>query len=237
MARTNNLTNFLTDVADAIKTKKGDSTPILASDFDTEIENLPSGGGGTTPSNVTELNNTIIQMRNAFSSYLLTVPGTYETGTTDAVTLYTPDVNCQYYGIQKRSNGKYRAFWTIHPVAVITNSGVYRPAWGYSGNTDVNSNLYITDVTIAFYITNSTATSSTNQFYYSGEKTTIDAVIDGLKNNTLTYTAYTGSGLGISADTPYVIPYSNITYIDVRSGNDNVLLPSRKISSNETISN
>ena len=45
MARTDNLTNFLTDVASAIKTKKGDDTPILASDFDTEIENLPSGGG------------------------------------------------------------------------------------------------------------------------------------------------------------------------------------------------
>lgn len=45
MARVNNLSNFLTDVASAIKTKKGDETPILASNFDTEIENLPSGGG------------------------------------------------------------------------------------------------------------------------------------------------------------------------------------------------
>ena len=43
MARTNNLTDFLTDVADAIKNKKGDDTPILASEFDTEINNLPSG--------------------------------------------------------------------------------------------------------------------------------------------------------------------------------------------------
>ena len=45
MARINNLTNFLTDVATAIKTKKGDNTPIPASNFDTEITNLPSGGG------------------------------------------------------------------------------------------------------------------------------------------------------------------------------------------------
>ena len=44
MARTNNLTNFLTDVADAIKEKKGDSTAIPAANFDTEIINLPSGG-------------------------------------------------------------------------------------------------------------------------------------------------------------------------------------------------
>ena len=40
MARTNNLTNFLSDVATAIKAKKGDNTPIPASNFDTEIANL-----------------------------------------------------------------------------------------------------------------------------------------------------------------------------------------------------
>ena len=45
MARIDNLSNFLTDVATAIKEKKGDNTPILASEFDTEITNLPSGGG------------------------------------------------------------------------------------------------------------------------------------------------------------------------------------------------
>lgn len=43
MARTDNLNNYLTDVATAIKNKKGDSTPINASNFDTEITNLPSG--------------------------------------------------------------------------------------------------------------------------------------------------------------------------------------------------
>ena len=45
MARTDTLINFLTDVAAAIKAKKGDSRPIPAANFDTEIANLPSGGG------------------------------------------------------------------------------------------------------------------------------------------------------------------------------------------------
>ncbi|MGN1175979.1 MAG: leucine-rich repeat domain-containing protein [Roseburia sp.] len=43
MARTDTLTNFLTDVAAAIKAKKGDTTAIPAANFDTEIANLPSG--------------------------------------------------------------------------------------------------------------------------------------------------------------------------------------------------
>lgn len=46
MARTDNLTNYLTDIAAAIKQKKGDTSPIKASNFDTEIANLPTGGGG-----------------------------------------------------------------------------------------------------------------------------------------------------------------------------------------------
>ena len=45
MARTDTLTNFLTDIAAAIKTKKGKETDIPAADFDTEILNLKSGGG------------------------------------------------------------------------------------------------------------------------------------------------------------------------------------------------
>ena len=43
MARTDTLGNFLTDVADAIREKKGDNEPIIAANFDTEIANLPSG--------------------------------------------------------------------------------------------------------------------------------------------------------------------------------------------------
>ena len=44
MARTDSLVNFLTDVATAIKNKKGSQTPIQASTFDVEITNLPSHG-------------------------------------------------------------------------------------------------------------------------------------------------------------------------------------------------
>lgn len=44
MARVNNLTNFLTDVSSAIKQKTGDNTPIPASEFDTEILSIETGG-------------------------------------------------------------------------------------------------------------------------------------------------------------------------------------------------
>ena len=43
MARTNTLGNFLTDVADSIREKKGTTDTILASNFDTEIASIESG--------------------------------------------------------------------------------------------------------------------------------------------------------------------------------------------------
>ena len=43
MARTDTLPNFLTDVADAIREKKGTEELIQASEFDTEIANIPTG--------------------------------------------------------------------------------------------------------------------------------------------------------------------------------------------------
>ena len=44
MARTDNLTDFLTDIADSIRAKKGTTEPISAGDFDidiTSIETIP----------------------------------------------------------------------------------------------------------------------------------------------------------------------------------------------------
>lgn len=45
MARTDTLDNFLTDVANSIRTKKGTTNSIPASNFDTEIESIETGGG------------------------------------------------------------------------------------------------------------------------------------------------------------------------------------------------
>lgn len=62
MARTDTLTNFLTDVADSIRNKTGKSDAIACEDFDTEIESISGGGDldwsaigyDTTPESITE---------------------------------------------------------------------------------------------------------------------------------------------------------------------------------------
>jgi surface protein len=47
MATNNNLQDFLTDVANAIRTKTGATQPINAQDFSAKILNIPTGGGNT----------------------------------------------------------------------------------------------------------------------------------------------------------------------------------------------
>lgn len=44
MARTDNFTNFATDVADSIRIMTGKTDKIPASQFDTEIKSIKSGG-------------------------------------------------------------------------------------------------------------------------------------------------------------------------------------------------
>ena len=48
MAKNNNLTDFLTGVADAIRTKKGTTDLINPQDFESEIASIETGGGGTS---------------------------------------------------------------------------------------------------------------------------------------------------------------------------------------------
>ena len=46
MAKNNNLTDYLTDLADAIRAKKGSSDPINPQNFSDEIASIETGGGG-----------------------------------------------------------------------------------------------------------------------------------------------------------------------------------------------
>lgn len=48
MAKNDNLSDFMTDIADAIRAKKGTSEPINAQDFSTEIASIQTGGGGSS---------------------------------------------------------------------------------------------------------------------------------------------------------------------------------------------
>lgn len=66
MADTSNLTNFLGDVADSIRTKKGTTEPIQPKDFDTEISTIDTSGLNTYDATATA--NDIVADKTAYAN-------------------------------------------------------------------------------------------------------------------------------------------------------------------------
>lgn len=104
MARTDTLGNFLTDVADAIREKKGTNEEITASDFDTEIANLPSGGATATDT---------ITIATAYTTRtdIQTLITNHELNYTDALSYYALEPlnkSSKYFTIAIAGNGVYR---------------------------------------------------------------------------------------------------------------------------------
>ena len=56
MAKNNNLGDFLTDIADAIREKKGTAEPINAQDFASEIASIETGGGMVVDAPIKDVN-------------------------------------------------------------------------------------------------------------------------------------------------------------------------------------
>lgn len=120
MARIDTLGNFLTDVATAIRNKKGTTDTIVASNFDTEIESIESGGGELpTVNNINDVSGFI---------YDMLVPEYNKTYDTDEpTTIYSPAENYNRYYVFKRNTGTYRIVWTNCNTAVmqIDKTSVY----------------------------------------------------------------------------------------------------------------
>lgn len=226
MARVDNLSNFLSDVADAIRTKKGTEETIQASDFDTEIASISSGG--TTPTNLGEVSQ---ELKNVLEIYekkgIFSETNNYPTDTNEPITLYSPSSNFKIYFIQKRSSGKYRVCWSEAPLC-LSDGGIY--PIGYS---DIGSAGYFRYENVPFSIKIGRVSQGTGNFYYSQEYDTIEICKQKLLNNELTYT-FVNNYLAYIDDTPYKIPYTNAPVYYVSPNIEGFEL-SQKLSSNETI--
>ena len=112
MARIDNLSNFLTDIASAIKEKNKITTPILAKDFDTEILNIKSGGGKFFTSSLFLCNSAssggfmlvyyvdkgVVEEGKIFKVTIFTYNGVLETSTSDPLVLYEEIDGIPQYG-------------------------------------------------------------------------------------------------------------------------------------------
>lgn len=155
MARVNNLSNFLTDVASAIKTKKGSETAIPAANFDTEILALPSQGTYQTKTvNITTNGTTTV-----------TPDVNYDAISSLDIVVNVPATPLQSKSVQITSNGSitvlpdtgYDGFTQVglnvnvptqainNQNKTITSNGEYTADQGYTGIGTATVNVPITN--------------------------------------------------------------------------------------------
>ena len=208
MARTTNLTDFLTDVADAIRTKKGTSETIQASDFDTEIENLPSGGGGLdwsaigyngTPQVIKDGYDYAVEIKNNWVPNSDLSNKFYNDLNLKIMPLVDTSIATDMYGMFMNSGISTIPLLDTSNVTNMTNmfanvsSLTTIPLLNTSKVTNMNSMFYNSNISTIPLLDTSSVTNMSYMFYYSGIST-----IPLLDTSSVTNMSYMFHNSGIS---------------------------------------
>ena len=240
MARTDTLGNFLTDVAEAIRTKEGTTETIPASEFDTRIANLSTGSNEPVTNEITsvqELNSAMIDcVIDLFDYYQSRIDNTFNVDTNEPVTLYTPAEGFKYYVIRYRNN-QFQALWfncmfikeRTAPLVQELNTqliGTMNTYMALKGYAHIPNTL----------VTASFQDASVNA-YLSPTFDTVEEVINALKSSETIYTTATNANWtvqyhsGDNYDSYNSTPYTNMYFMNYQYS----LVTKKKISSNEII--
>ena len=145
MADTSNLSNFLTDVANAIRNKKETTEQIPAANFDTEIESIETG---IDTSDATALANDIINPKTAY------VNGEKITGT--IVPTYEQIASEEYSVIDASNILASSEYYAVSPDGKII-----------VGNTsDIDFNIYLLNSATNMYELKGRVTNSNHKNYF-----------------------------------------------------------------------
>lgn len=207
------------------------------------INNLPEAGGGSNEpaaneiTSIQELNNIMVEsMTKLMDYYQSCIDNTFDAGTNEPVTLYTPAEGFNYYVIRYRGN-MFQAVWfncmfikeRTAPVVQELN-----PQSIGSLNTSVSFRgyAYIPDTIVTASFNDSTVNA-----YLSPTFSTVEEVIDALKSSETTYTTAFNSNFtiqyhsGDNYDSYNSTPYTNMYFMNYQYN----LVTKKKISSDETI--
>lgn len=200
-----------------------------------EVLNIQSGGIPSITS-LSQINSYIQSMLSDFTSYKNNEFNNRDVYTTNSITLYTPDIDYTKYIIEKFSGG-YRIVWIpeANIVAQIDTTNALNVNSGYRVRSSPYSETKIID-NLQMWLEVAGFTGNLG-YYYSNGFATIQEIIQAISspNGSITYTKWTtGNTISIVDDTPYIVPYSNITIYDNRGGTS-ILLTTKVISKNETI--
>ena len=164
-------------------------------------------------------------------AYFRNYPDTYETYTNEPVTLYTPSVDCKYYTIRCRGLNSYSILW-IPPTFI----NYYSVALFHTALLTISKRTHLLDGNLY----NSEGSISLGTYnivgYYSSNYSSIEECIEAMKSPNTTYTEAPSSYKWSFEDprqygwSDYAFPCTNLPCFE-----NNILLQSKKVSSDETI--
>lgn len=223
MARIDTLANFLTDVATAIKNKTGKTDAITPANFDTEINSIEASG--VNINNAKDLENYLYEGADIFNNYIKNIPNTYETYTSNPITLYAPVETHTKYIIRKRGADQYGIVWfpATYDAIAVQNSA-FGPA-----KISIGVGLITQGVTPVPSVKGYTESALG---YMSSTMSTVEACITALQDPTTTYSTSSNSSWGFQTDGDYMVPYTNMACFTDTDCTEGL---SRKISTAETI--
>lgn len=172
--------------------------------------------GGGTPSSLNDI-------QQELRSFISNIPNNYETYTSDSVTLYTPAQGYNTYFIFKRNSSQYRIGW------LQNNSGIEYD--GYNEFMNGTIVLQFNNYDINNLILLPAGAAGGTKYYSTSLYSSINDCITALQSNSTTYNSTTQPIQGIIDSGDYIIPYTNSFVID----ENNIIVPSQRISKNETI--
>lgn len=183
MADTSNLTSFLEDIADAIRTKKGTEEQIPAANFDTEIKNLPTG---SNTSDATATQYDVISPKTFYNKdgkITGSIIPTYNSSSSSyGENVVSISDNCQnILGFKIRKN--VIIYYTDEELVVFNINSQNSSRYSYTDLGITN----ITEVDISMNDTKVSIMDDSSSFIYKVINTDIDTSIDISSKKTLSY--------------------------------------------------
>jgi surface protein len=176
MAKDNNLTDFLTDLANAIREKKGTNEPINPQNFSDEIASIENGGGSTP----------IIPSRPTYTGHA-DVEGLKAIGWTDEDIAYYQEngVNWneeddEYHKVTDDNKALYGVL-TASNLLDYYKRIVYLPKIDTSGVTDMNGMFYGCYSLISIPQLNTSSVTNMNEMFYGCSSLTSIPLLDTSK--------------------------------------------------------
>lgn len=147
MARTDTLGNFLTDVAEAIRTKEGTTETIPASEFDTRISNLSGGGSEDLSEELGTYNEELTEQKATIKTIVQTLQNKASAGggcPGQPLPILSMNVSTIQNGLSKTDTNDTMALYNwSYSTTMDTNPNIALVFWFVRSNYTISDNVTV----------------------------------------------------------------------------------------------